>query len=665
MATVISVHGTYAHYEGKPEDKVGNDYEKQWWEPGSTFESELKERVTSEDGAIAFEAFVWDGENSEVSRRAAGHRLFKQAHELEAAGENYALVGHSHGGSVISSALLESIAKRKSLKNLSRWLSVGTPFVNLRKELFLFSRIPLILQAIYVALLLFVVMFFLPMLLGVFASEEVRSRYMGGFSVSDLGSFDGLATLGLTTLIVSSVFILFLIFLYFMDRRILHMHATRNINKARAEFSPRWLSLTHEDDEVVQGLRSLGSVNFSIFHKDFFVPVFTALAVFALPFAYLVLICSPAAMTGLTSYLKDNVYRYDATTAIIQEASELRDEVRSLRKSMRGSGLTMRGCFNDEVQNKPSANMTAAQAEAICERWREARKKYREIRKEQPNLPRVLRFQASYLDPDTGELQGKGSDLRVNSWLLFNLLNDGVVYTLGLDQVDVTPGDDRLTRSDRQIRRVLRLLIPALLVPLAFALSAVIVLFLVRRISRFFSGYIAYVLDRLTWRQVRRTALGNDTSSEVAFNADDRPHWLEQRYNYLPKDLAEKLSQHSNNVALKSIGKFRNAISDLAFADAKDTSSNVVTEYFTWKELVHSAYFDVPEFRKLVAYAIAQSDGFKPTDAFKADPDYAKVAGWFQELQLRDDAPEPVETETPASQDDAPSRPVGPTVASA
>jgi hypothetical protein len=40
----------------------------------------------------------------------------------------------------------------------------------------------------------------------------------------------------------------------------------------------------------------------------------------------------------------------------------------------------------------------------------------------------------------------------------------------------------------------------------------------------------------------------------------------------------------------------------------------------------------VPLFNKLLAYSIAHSEGFKPTERFLADPDYPRVAAWHGEL---------------------------------
>ena len=63
------------------------------------------------------------------------------------------------------------------------------------------------------------------------------------------------------------------------------------------------------------------------------------------------------------------------------------------------------------------------------------------------------------------------------------------------------------------------------------------------------------------------------------------------------------------------------------------TRADMLSEYLTWEELIHTSYFQVPRFRKLVAYAISRADGFRPTEAFRADPDYELVAAWFERLK--------------------------------
>ena len=55
--------------------------------------------------------------------------------------------------------------------------------------------------------------------------------------------------------------------------------------------------------------------------------------------------------------------------------------------------------------------------------------------------------------------------------------------------------------------------------------------------------------------------------------------------------------------------------------------------YLSWQELIHTSYFAVPAFQKLVARAIVSGDGFKPTSAFQADPQYDVIGEWLQKVE--------------------------------
>ena len=107
MATIITVHGTFAHANA-PDAPAGSAADPQWWEIPSTFEHDLRELVDAREGQLEVKPFTWGGDNSEVERRLAGLRLSKELRELEARNEPYCVIGHSHGGSVVSTALLSS-----------------------------------------------------------------------------------------------------------------------------------------------------------------------------------------------------------------------------------------------------------------------------------------------------------------------------------------------------------------------------------------------------------------------------------------------------------------------------------------------------------------------------------------------------------------------------
>ena len=97
--------------------------------------------------------------------------------------------------------------------------------------------------------------------------------------------------------------------------------------------------------------------------------------------------------------------------------------------------------------------------------------------------------------------------------------------------------------------------------------------------------------------------------------------------------MANLVTDYSNLAASQSIAKFRHAIGQIAYADPKHTADTAISTYFTWKELVHASYFDVPEFRKLIAQAVSRADGFTPSEQFKADPDFQRTAQWLDEIE--------------------------------
>src|SRR5262245_49217613 len=131
MATIITVHGTGA---------TGAEEGQAWWQKGSTFEKHIRELVESEDGTLNVQPLVWDGNNSEASRRTAAINLYKAARELDSKGQKYCIVGHSHGGSIVANFLLFAASKRNPLRHLARWVTVGTPFIRSTKSMWLFSR---------------------------------------------------------------------------------------------------------------------------------------------------------------------------------------------------------------------------------------------------------------------------------------------------------------------------------------------------------------------------------------------------------------------------------------------------------------------------------------------------------------------------------------------
>jgi len=145
------------------------------------------------------------------------------------------------------------------------------------------------------------------------------------------------------------------------------------------------------------------------------------------------------------------------------------------------------------------------------------------------------------------------------------------------------------------------------------------------------SAALSRYAGHVTWKQVRARAYGTDTAGEWAGEASGRPSWVDAGFLPVPEALSQELSRFSDEEAAKSISEFRIAMGQLRLFE--DEQGNVAPPEFNWDGLIHTAYFNVPRFRKLVAYAISTVEGFRATEAFKADPDYALVAKWFEEIQ--------------------------------
>jgi len=61
MTTILTVHGTFA---------TGPEEGENWWQKQSPFEARIKELIEPQSGELQWQPVIWDGANSENSRRA-------------------------------------------------------------------------------------------------------------------------------------------------------------------------------------------------------------------------------------------------------------------------------------------------------------------------------------------------------------------------------------------------------------------------------------------------------------------------------------------------------------------------------------------------------------------------------------------------------------------
>lgn len=622
MTTVITVHGTFAHVasdsvaplEG-PAAVAASSAPSPWWQRESAFAKLVAELSSTTGDAVKVESFEWSGLNSETSRREAGLELFEKLRALEARGEKYSIVAHSHGGSVVSWALLYAVRKKVALDGLHKWITVGTPFVELRRERYLFMRLPILLKAVFVASLMLLFMFLF------YGVSDYLSR---GWMFQN--RYFGVWRFVISAALASLPFVLFYIVARYWDGRQLFFYRRGIVRRARERYGSKWVGLCHEDDEAVQGLSSLRDMNVPIFERRFAVPVLSIMSVFILPMAYLYVVTSPPTMVAIAEFLSARVYEVKALEQVEPAFSAEQREIRSVRREIRRTrAMIDRAESQSDVTKRLDAE---SQLKSLVEQRRALRQKFEDAFPNAVQLQRTDRFARRFLQRDgkpceDARLCDGGRNLALNSRLLFHLVTDEASSWLV---------DEDLRWST--YGRLVRYTVPVILVPIVFGLVAMAMVLIVQWLAVRISAVSSRMLDRMTWKQVRRAALGNDTESEVALAAMPCPPWLDVHPRYLPPDLGRIITEHSNKAMIESLGKIRNAISDLAFADGTRQSdvAAAVLGYLNWKELIHTTYFEVPEFRAFIAHVLADGEAGSRPDTLAQTLDEATARTWLLAL---------------------------------
>lgn len=231
-AAILLIHGTFAAAEQSEGVR--------WWQSRSQFWDWLNRELAGV--AVCRDVFHWSGRNRERDRREAGRKLLDQIRGYERQSIPYYLIGHSHGGSVIWSALRDAALAGEALPRLRGWVTVGTPFLSYRVKwgdiLFL---VPLIAAGLA--------------LLPVLGQASVVARHVAAmWADGHRWTFLGLGLIWATVL-ACFVFAAYRTAAFFWACAASARDAVGDRRAAR-EFGDRWLGLWSAEDEAINGLRS-------------------------------------------------------------------------------------------------------------------------------------------------------------------------------------------------------------------------------------------------------------------------------------------------------------------------------------------------------------------------------------------------------------------------
>ena len=446
------------------------------------FREDLRRLVGASDGDLVFEPFKWDGKNSEASRYNAGTLLQARIRDLERNAQDYCLIGHSHGGSVICHSLLQAAYERQELRHLRRWISIGTPFVETRKRFLLFSRLNDFAGAAYL-IFAYLLIAYVAFLISLVRSGSDNPRFdalivpLGAMLL--LGIYAGLHR--------------------FQPEKLRILRRGRTAELQQGIFS-RWLALRHKDDEAIHGLRLVRNIRLSPFDRTFAVPTLGFASLFLLP---------------VVMYVLSQLVDYNALVGHIQEWT-------NFTPTRNADGF------------EEFARHTLA----------------------------VFAYPSGFLFDGLKYFQiTRTGDAFVDGFVLACVLSVGIMIGFAV-----------LWVCGLVFRR------------------------LVMGAGHLFSHGLSVALNWATREQLKRLSYGSDTIGERAVAADQRPHWTGSINQALPDALSDEIAQVSDIEAAKSIRKLRAALGSFAFSDEERTVGNVIEDYLTWRELIHTNYFEYRDF---------------------------------------------------------------------
>jgi hypothetical protein len=114
-------------------------------------------------------------------------------------------------------------------------------------------------------------------------------------------------------------------------------------------------------------------------------------------------------------------------------------------------------------------------------------------------------------------------------------------------------------------------------------------------------------VNRIIWLSVRERAWGDDLDKEHVRSVAAHPPVFTRRFEHLPDHVAAPLREHSDNNAINTLNKVRLILGMSRNSGASSDIKTELAESLKWKELIHTSYFDVPEFIDVLAYGLSQA----------------------------------------------------------
>ena len=152
------------------------------------------------------------------------------------------------------------------------------------------------------------------------------------------------------------------------------------------------------------------------------------------------------------------------------------------------------------------------------------------------------------------------------------------------------------------------------------------------------AGYLlSRFLNRITSAGLRNVAYGADVFGEHVGQIESLPPESARRgiYGPLPDAVDDALSAFSNQHAAETLSRARNVLGLTRQVGKDPDVLSAITEQLSWNELIHTAYFQVEEFIRILAYGLHEAGLAPLRKAGWTNDEIAQAAAWQETLAAK------------------------------
>jgi len=146
---------------------------------------------------------------------------------------------------------------------------------------------------------------------------------------------------------------------------------------------------------------------------------------------------------------------------------------------------------------------------------------------------------------------------------------------------------------------------------------------------------LAKLIDNLVWSSVRQQAWGDDSQGEGVFQVGSHPPQFAATFAPLPAAVADQVSRFSEKHAILTLTKVREVLGMTRKPKEAPDMRAQLSEQLNWRELIHTTYFDIPEFTDLVAYGLHRAGLAPLVEEFWPSARRDQAKGWHGAISAR------------------------------